>query len=152
MKRVKWPFGPRTIAGVEALPGMRLRVTWADGAASVVDLTDWTRGFSALNDPALFASARVDSYGSAVEWIEDELAIDSIHLQLLESEQHGVPLLPDALRRWREQAGLSQAQAAEALGVSRRMLQNYEAGDGFIPLTVAMACKGWSALHGEKAA
>lgn len=44
------------------------------------------------------------------------------------------------LKSWRLRLGLSQKAAAEALGVSLRMLQYYESGDMPIPKTVALAC------------
>lgn len=52
---------------------------------------------------------------------------------------------PHDFRKWRKALGLSQKDAAEALGLKRRMIQYYEKGerDGdhvHIPLTVALAC------------
>ncbi|MDN5938990.1 MAG: helix-turn-helix domain-containing protein, partial [Salinisphaera sp.] len=44
------------------------------------------------------------------------------------------------LKSWRSRLGLSQRAAAEALGVSARMSQYYEAGEMVIPNTVALAC------------
>lgn len=44
------------------------------------------------------------------------------------------------LKSWRLRLGLSQRAAAEALGVSLRMYQYYEAGQMAIPKTVALAC------------
>lgn len=156
MKRIKWPFSPRPISAVEPLAGRSLRITWDDGGSSNVDLADWIQAggriVAKLNDPALFAQAHVGEDGAAVEWIEDELTIDSIHLQLLESEQKGAPLLPESLKRWRKRHGLTQAEAAKALGVSPRMFQNYEGGRHFLPLTVALACRGWEAMRGKRAA
>lgn len=156
MKRTGWPFATRRIAAVEVRAGQVLRVSWADGGVSEVDLAQWIAAggslVARLRDPALFAAARVGEDGAVVEWVEDELAIDSIHLQLLESEQKGAPLLPDGLRRWRNRHGLTQARAARALGLSLRMYQNYEGGRHLLPLTVALACRGWSVLEGDRAA
>ena len=52
---------------------------------------------------------------------------------------------PDDFRKWRKAMGLSQKDAAHALGLKRRMIQYYEKGerDGEavqIPLTVRLAC------------
>ena len=153
MKRVKWPFGPKRIMDVAALDNRVLAVQWEDGETTTVDLSAWIEasGFAALADPGVFARAHVGEYGSTVAWVDDELEIDSIHLQLLESEQKGMPLLPDALARWRARHGLSQAAAAKALGVSLRQWQNYEGGATFLPWTVALACKGWEAAKKEAA-
>lgn len=52
---------------------------------------------------------------------------------------------PAAFRRWRKSLGFSQKDAAEALGLKRRVLQYYEKGerDGKpvkVPKTVRLAC------------
>ncbi len=54
-------------------------------------------------------------------------------------------MVPDAFKHWRKSLGLSQKQAAEALGLKRRVVQYYEKGerDGepvAIPKTVRLAC------------
>jgi predicted transcriptional regulator len=45
-------------------------------------------------------------------------------------------------RAWRERQGLSLTGAAQALGLSRRMVAYYESGERIIPKTVMLACKG----------
>jgi len=55
-------------------------------------------------------------------------------------------------KRWRKLMGLSQKEAANALGLKRRMVQYYEKGerDGEpvdIPRTVQLACKALSEGH-----
>lgn len=50
-----------------------------------------------------------------------------------------------AFKRWRKSLGLSQKEAAHALGLKRRVVQYYEKGerDGepvSVPLTVRLAC------------
>ena len=52
---------------------------------------------------------------------------------------------PGDFKKWRKAMGLSQKDAAHALGLKRRMIQYYEKGerDGekvHIPLTVRLAC------------
>jgi len=52
---------------------------------------------------------------------------------------------PDDFKRWRKAMGLKQKDAAEALGLKKRMIQYYEKGDRdgrkvVVPLTVALAC------------
>ncbi len=54
-------------------------------------------------------------------------------------------------KRWRKALGLSQKQAADALGLKRRMVQYYEKGerDGekvSVPKTVRLAC--WALISG----
>lgn len=58
---------------------------------------------------------------------------------------------PSAFKHWRKHLGLSQKEAAEALGLKRRVVQYYEKGerDGdpvAIPRTVRLAC--WALLNG----
>ncbi|WP_337998003.1 helix-turn-helix transcriptional regulator [Oleispirillum naphthae] len=55
------------------------------------------------------------------------------------------------LKAWRKNLGLSQKEAAEALGLKRRIFQYYEKGerDGEavkVPKTVRLAC--WALAHG----
>jgi len=45
-----------------------------------------------------------------------------------------------SLRAWRKRLGLSQRDAAEALGVSLRQYSDYERGIAEVPQTVALAC------------
>lgn len=52
---------------------------------------------------------------------------------------------PADFKRWRRAMGFKQKDAAEALGLKKRMIQYYEKGDRdgrkvTIPLTVALAC------------
>lgn len=56
-------------------------------------------------------------------------------------------MTPEEFKRWRKALGFSQERAAAALGMSRSMVVNYEAGkrreDGRlveIPRVVALAC------------
>ena len=64
---------------------------------------------------------------------------------------------PEEFRSWRKSLGLSQKQAAHALGLKRRMIQYYEKGEREgdtvrIPLSVRLACfalsKGVADYHG----
>lgn len=52
---------------------------------------------------------------------------------------------PTDFRRWRKTLGLSQKQAAHALGLKRRMIQYYEKGEREgekveVPKAVRLAC------------
>jgi transcriptional regulator with XRE-family HTH domain len=56
-----------------------------------------------------------------------------------------------AFRHWRRGLGLSQAEAAAALGLGRRMIQYYERGDRaertvVVPRAVRLAC--WALTQG----
>lgn len=77
------PQSPWRVSRVEALPKLRLSVTFADGLTGVVDLSDLVKSpnagvFSALADPALFAQVKIE-YG-AVTWPGNlDLAPDAMH-------------------------------------------------------------------------
>jgi transcriptional regulator with XRE-family HTH domain len=49
------------------------------------------------------------------------------------------------LREWRGDHGMSQTEAAKALGVSPRMWRYYEAGTHLLPKTVRLAALGLDA-------
>ncbi|WP_413207085.1 helix-turn-helix domain-containing protein [Rhodospirillum sp. A1_3_36] len=60
-------------------------------------------------------------------------------------------MTPNAFKNWRKRLGLSQKEAAEVLGLKRRVVQYYEKGerDGenvTIPKAVRLAC--WALLQG----
>lgn len=82
------PRSPWRVTRVEALPGMRLRVAFADGLTGVVDLSDLVQSpragvFSALADPALFAQVTLE-YG-AVTWPGGlDLAPDAMYTAIRE--------------------------------------------------------------------
>lgn len=76
------------IAAVAVVAPNIIEVTWADARKDRVDLGEWIAGGSAviapLADPAVFATARVDIYGSGVAWgDDDDLGIDAYHLRLI---------------------------------------------------------------------
>src|SRR5271165_3183249 len=57
-----------------------------------------------------------------------------------QSAQKGSLMEPLDLKAWRERNNLTQQEAADALGISRRTLVAYEQGDSDIPRTVEYAC------------
>ena len=46
---------------------------------------------------------------------------------------------------WRLMNGLSLSRAADALGLSRRMVAYYSNAEKRVPRTVLLACRGWDA-------
>lgn len=53
---------------------------------------------------------------------------------------------------WRKRLGFTQAQAAVALGMSRRQIQYYEDGSQAVPLVVDLACGAIERTWAESAA
>jgi len=134
---------------VEALPDYRLRLAYADGQTFEVDLTQWintTKALTALKDTTLFAQAKVGFGGHGVDWIEDELDLGADNLRNLAVEQAG-GIGHERLWNWLHDTGMTLEQAAEALGISRRMLIYYRDGEKPIPRAIWLACLGWEAVR-----
>lgn len=124
--------------------GLRLR--FADGEVFEVDLAAVIRthpALAALSDPAVFAGASVDARGGYVVWVPDDLEIAADNLRNIAVEQAG-GIGHERLLNWMAQHGLTQARAADAIGISRRMLNYYLSGAKPIPKTVWLACLGWA--------
>jgi hypothetical protein len=85
------PRSPWRVTAVEALPGFRLRVVFADGLTGFVDMSRMVHSpkagvFAALADPSLFAQVTLD-YG-AVTWPgELDLAPDAMHAAIQEHRE-----------------------------------------------------------------
>jgi len=134
---------------VQALPESRLLLTYADGQSFEVDLRQWIASSTVLRplaDPVLFAQARLGFGARSVDWIEDELDLGSDNLRNLAIEQSG-GIGHERIWNWLHETGLTLEQAAQALGLSRRMLIYYRDGEKPIPRAVWLACLGWQAVR-----
>lgn len=134
-----------TITGLSAQAPARLTLSFADGFGATLDLSDWianTRELRPLSDARLFATARLDARGGYVIWVEDDLELAADNLRNLAVEQSG-GIGHERILNWMADNSLTQARAAEAIGVSRRMLNYYLSGAKPIPKTVWLACLGW---------
>lgn len=137
-----------TLAALTVRAPASLTLTFADGATLAVDLRDTIQAhptLAALNDPILFARAHIDALGGYVVWIEDELEMAADNLRNLATEQAG-GIGPERILNWMDRHSLTQERAAQAIGVSRRMLNYYLSGAKPIPKTVWLACLGWETL------
>ena len=74
----------RKITHVEVLQGYRLALTFDDGTAGTVDLSDLTgKGvFACWNDHAAFAQVRVGSSGELVWGDQVDLCPDALYLKV----------------------------------------------------------------------
>jgi len=120
-----------------------LILTWKNGSESTVDVSDHLSAYAAFaplcHDDEAFRTVTVGEWGWNAHWSDDmEIAADT--LWRLALEQGGA-----WLRSWREERGLTQDEAATALGISPRMLRYYEAGRHLLPKTVRLACAGLDA-------
>ena len=137
------------LTAVEALPDYRLRLSYADGQTFEVDLSEriFSSGYLApLRDETLFAQAKLGFAGRSVDWIEDELDLGADNLRNLAVEQAG-GIGHERIWNWLHETGLTLEQAADALGISRRMLIYYRDGEKPIPRSIWLACLGWEAVR-----
>jgi DNA-binding XRE family transcriptional regulator len=123
---------------------LTLRVGWQDGGHSIVDVSDIVRSFrlyAPLRDNSVpFGSVRVGEFGTDVIWTDGiDMAADT--LWRLAREQSGTTMTGEAFRRWRQEHAYTIEAAAEALGLSRRMVIYYEQGERPIPRVVALATR-----------
>jgi len=138
---------PLRVSFVAALPQQCLDLTFEDGWQAKVNLSHWvanTKLFTPLQHDAVFAQARVGDWGTSVVWVEDVIDMGSDNLRNLAVEQAG-GIGHERLVNWLHDNKLTQQQGADAIGVSRRMLNYYLRGAKPIPKTVWLACLGWQA-------
>ncbi|MBY0392114.1 MAG: DUF2442 domain-containing protein [Novosphingobium sp.] len=133
----------RTIAAVQATGPASLHLVWSDGTQADLDLsvTLGDRAFAALRDPTEFAEVEVGDWGHSLAWPSGvELGADTLWLETLSATGHGDVR---AFLEWRLRHALSLSKAAEALGVSRRMVAYYSNGEKKVPKPILLACRGW---------
>ena len=133
----------RTISEVAPIAPASVKLTWGDGTIAEVDLALALEdpAFAPLRDPAMFAQVEVGDWGHSLVWTSGvEMSADSLWLETLSATGH-----PDvrAFLEWRMRHGLSLSKAAEALGVSRRMVAYYSNGEKKVPKPILLACRGW---------
>lgn len=134
-----------TLTHVSVAAPATLRLVFADGMTFPLDLATTIQthtALAALADPSVFGKARLDARGGYVIWVEDELEMAADNLRHLAVEQAG-GIGHERLVEWVYRHRLTQAQAADAIGISRRMLNYYLSGAKPIPKTVWLACLGW---------
>ena len=132
------------IRAVHADQGRRLGITWKGGAESVVDVSGHLAEYAVFaplrQDDELFRAVDVGEWGWCVHWSDDmEISADTLWRLTLEQGA-------EWLRAWRTAHRMTQAEAAQALGVSQRMWRYYEAGSHLLPKTVRLAGIGLDAL------
>lgn len=132
------------IREVSADQGRRLLVTWKGGADSAIDVGSHINAYAAFEplrkDTRLFRRVTVGEWGWCVRW-SDQMEISADTLWRLALEQGAA-----WLRAWRTAHGMTQSEAARALGVSPRMWRYYEAEEHLLPKTVRLAGVGLDAL------
>jgi len=132
------------MTSVRPLDGLRLEVQYLNGPPVTVDCSELPERFAIftpLRDPAFFRQVAVSDWGHSLEWPNGEgLDADRVMEMALEQAGRADTL---AFRHWQDRHGLSLAQAAAALGMSRRTASQYRTGMRPVPRTVLLALMGW---------
>lgn len=134
------------ITAVQVTGALRLMITWNTGETLACDLTATISRHNALAplaDPVVFSQVTVEEWGHGLDW-PGGLDMGADRLYQLCREQAGL-LSPAAFDDWIKRNRLSLTTAAEALGMTRRMIAHYRSGSKPIPKTVQLACIGWEA-------
>jgi Protein of unknown function (DUF2442) len=141
-------FHPK-LQSVAALKPYRLRTTWSTGEVLEVDVESIVRSIPALGallDPKTFRKAHLAEWGHGIEWLDAELGADNVYAWA--KEQAG-EVSHQMFDTWMTRNGLSLSTAAEALGISRRMVSYYRTAHKPIPRAIWLACLGWEATRPE---
>lgn len=143
-------FHPK-LQAVQALEPYELHTVWSTGEELVVDLEPVLLSIPALANllsPRIFSEARLDQWGHGIEWLDAELGADNVYAWA--KEQAG-EVSHQMFDTWMHRNGLSLTTAADALGISRRMVSYYRTAQKSIPRAIWLACLGWEAtLPGPK--
>jgi hypothetical protein len=137
-------FHPK-LQTVKVLRPYRLCTTWSTGEALEVDLGSVLHQIPALErllNPKVFAKAHSAEWGHGIEWLDAELGADNVYAWA--KEQAG-EVSHQMFDTWMHRNGLSLNTAAEALGISRRMVSYYRTAQKSIPRSIWLACLGWEA-------
>lgn len=135
------------ITKVAVVSDKRLEIAWDDGHVAAVDLAEIVAAHKALaplKKKGEFARVTVSADGWSIEW-PSGVDFGAPQLRRWADEQAGEVMRLADFRAWMDEYGLTQEAAAQALGLSRRMIAYYLSGEKVIPKTVMLATEGWAA-------
>ena len=124
-----------------------LDLVWDDDHAAPVNLSDVILGHKALKPikpTKAFAQAKLSKDKWSVEW-PDGVDFGATQLRRWAEEQSGNVMPVADFQAWVKTHRMTLDSAAQALGLSRRMVAYYLSGEKPIPRTVMLATKGWTA-------
>jgi hypothetical protein len=137
-------FFPR-LEAVEALEPYRLRTTWSTGEVLEVNVEKRLRkhpALAAILDRKVFARVHIGEWGTSIEWIDEEFGADNVYAW---AKEEAGEVSHEMFDNWMNRNALSLSTAAEALGISRRMISYYRTAHKAIPRQTWLACLGWEA-------
>ncbi|MEW6218996.1 MAG: DUF2442 domain-containing protein [Thermodesulfobacteriota bacterium] len=141
------------IMAVRTMGHLNLSIDWSTNETLAVDLAGLMAGsavLAPLGNDAFFAQVTVEEWGHGLDW-PGGLDLGADLLYKLGREQAGL-LSPSQFDRWMRENNLTLSTAAEALGMSRRMIAHYRTGSRPIPRVVQLACLGWEVAQRQRAA
>jgi hypothetical protein len=135
------------ITAVQVSGDTKLLLSWNTGETFDLDLCKIIKqqpAFASLADSATFRQVTIEEWGHGLDW-PDGLDMGADRLYHLCRQQADL-LSPVDFDNWIRKNRLSLTTAAEALGMTRRMIAHYRSGTRPIPRTVQLACVGWETL------
>jgi hypothetical protein len=135
------------ITAVKVIDKMKLEISWNTGEVLAADLTETVnqvKAFELLGNSAFFSKVQIEEWGHGLDWPEG-LDMGADRLYHLCRKQAGL-FSPDVFDEWIKKNQLSLSTAADALGMTRRMIAHYRSGSRPIPKTIQLACIGYEAL------
>ncbi len=135
------------IESVAVIGDKQLEIAWDDGRVAPVDLGEAIAAhkvLAPLKKKSEFAGVRVSTDGWSLEW-PSGIDFGAPQLRRWADEQSGEVMRVADFRAWMDEHELTQEAAAQALGLSRRMISYYLSGEKPIPKMVMLATEGWAA-------
>lgn len=135
------------IESVAVVGDKSLEIGWDDGRVARVDLLEIVAGHEALaplRKKSEFAGVGLSRDRWSLEW-PSGVDFGAQQLRRWADEQAGEAMRAADFRAWMDAHQLTQEAAAQALGLSRRMIGYYLSGEKVIPKTVLLATEGWAA-------
>lgn len=135
------------LTSVAVIGDKRLEIAWDDGHVAPVDLGDLIdahKALAPLKKKAEFGRVALSDDAWSIEW-PSGMDFGAPQLRRWADEQAGEIMRVEDFRAWMDAHGLTQEAAAQALGLSRRMVAYYLSGEKVIPKTVMLATEGWAA-------
>lgn len=135
-----------TIKTARIVGPLQIEIEWSTGETLTANLSGWLRPpFDVLNSPDIFEGMTVDSWGHGLDW-PGGLDLGADVLYGLCRQQVGLPTARE-FDAWMQRNGLSLTTAAEALGMTRRMIAHYRTGSKPIPKVVGLALQSLDKAH-----
>lgn len=130
---------------VEAVAPYRLRTTWSTGEVPPVDvITHPAQDPGTRAHPGCRGVCAHAEWGGGIEWFDTRIWRGQ---RLRMGQEQAGEVSHEMFGDWMHRNDLSLTTAAEALGISRRMVSYYRTAHKAIPRSIWLACLGWEATR-----